>query len=209
MTNTGWFQLLTAALGGGLTVKALDILYQEFRQRKDRSLSATMFVDDHLDPLLKSADELVGKLRSLSESDFRKLYDIDPNAGTLESHDFSSLLFLYGKFWARIEIIRREGISVAMSQDEKGKHLQNFLDCLESRRVRIVDRISQRAIGETMVKTQDGKLDTIAFIEFVKAFETDTEMQRWISPLAHFFQEHAIHSKDNGCLYMGQSFMLS
>lgn len=185
MLDAGWFQLLSAALGGGITVKALDIVYQEFRHRKDRSLSAKQFVDDHLDPLLKAADELVGKLRSLSESDFRKLYDIDPNAGTLESHDFSSLMFLFGKFWAHIEIIRQEGISIAMSQDVRGKQLQNFLDCLESRRVRLVDRISQRAIGETMVKNQDGKLGTVAFIEFVKAFETDTQTRRWLSPLAH------------------------
>ncbi len=184
MADTGWFQLLTAALGGGVTVKALDILYQEFRHRSERSRSAELFVDEHLDPLLKAADELVGKLRSLAESDFRKLHNIEPSAETLESHDFSSLLFLFGRFWARIEIIRQDGLSIAMSQDERGKQLQNFLNCLESRRVRIVDRISQRAVGEIMLEGRDGNLDTIAFIDFVKAFETDTETRRWVSPLA-------------------------
>jgi hypothetical protein len=32
----GWLDLLAAALGGGLIVKVLDILYEEFRQRSDR-----------------------------------------------------------------------------------------------------------------------------------------------------------------------------
>ena len=148
MAETGWFELLAAALGGGITVKALDIAYQELRHRSERSRSAVRFVDEHLDPLLKAADELVGKLRSLAESDFRRLHDIPGDVDFLGSPDFSSLLYLFGRFWARIEILRQQGLSVAMSRDERGKRLQSFLDCLESRRVRIVDRISQRAVGE-------------------------------------------------------------
>ncbi|HEX7072470.1 MAG TPA: hypothetical protein VF226_00360 [Hyphomicrobiaceae bacterium] len=61
-----WLKLLGAAVGGGVTVKVLDILYQEFRRRSDSSASAKRFVDQHLDPLLKAADEVAGKLRSLA-----------------------------------------------------------------------------------------------------------------------------------------------
>ena len=165
-------------------MKALDILYQEFRGRSERSRTAKRFVDDHLDPLLKATDELVGKLRSLAESDFRELHDVDPGAEALESPDFSSLLYLFGKFWARVEILRREGLSVSLGEDARGKQLQSFLDCLESQRVRIVDRITQRAIGEVMVERRNESFDTVAFINFVKAFETDRETRRWIAPLA-------------------------
>ncbi len=184
MAETGWLHLLTAALGGGATVKVLDILYQEFRHRSERSRTAEQFVDEHLDPLLKAADELVGKLRSLAQSDFRELHDFEPEITKLESPDFGSFLFLFGRFWARVEILRREGLSVALGQDKRGKRLQNFLYCLESRRVRIVDRISQRAVGEVIVERRDGTLDTIAFVDFVKAFETDAETRRWVSSLA-------------------------
>lgn len=181
----GWFDLLTAALGGGLTVKVLDIAYQEFRHRSEGARSARRFVDEHLDPLLKAADELMGKLRSLAESDFGKIHHVDPEADRFDSHDFSGLLFLFGRFWARIEIFRQEGLFVALSQDERGKRLQDFLDCLESRRVRVVDRITQRAVGEMLVERhEDGRLDTIPFIQFVKRFETDAETRRWVSALA-------------------------
>lgn len=184
MPEGGWFQLLSAAFGGGITVKALDIAYQELRQRSDHAKSAKRFVDENLDPLLKAADELTGKLRSLAENDFRTLHDLKPDSERLESHDLGSLLFLFGKFWARVEIFRHEGLSVALSEDERGRKLQNFLDCMESRRVRIVDRISQRAMGEVMIASRSGNMTTIPFIEFVKAFESGTETRRWVYPLA-------------------------
>jgi hypothetical protein len=49
-----WLQLFFAALGGGLTVKVVDIIYQEVRRRLETTRSATRFVDEH--PLLKAAD---------------------------------------------------------------------------------------------------------------------------------------------------------
>jgi hypothetical protein len=195
MAETSWFQLLTAALGGGVTVKVLDILYQEFRHRSEHSQTAKRFVDNHLDPLLKAADELVGKLRSLAESDFEDLHDIDAGAETLEAPHFSSLLFLFGRFWARMEIIRQEGLSVAMSQDKRGKQLQNFLDCLESRRVRVVDRISQRAVGEVLLARQNGNLGTIGFIEFVKIYESDAQTRRWMTSLVRVLSRTR-HTRD-------------
>src|SRR4051794_40787469 len=124
MVETGWFQLLTAAFGGGITVKTLDIAYQEFRHWFERSRSAEQFVDENLDPLLKAADELVGKLRSLAERDFKGMNNTEANTERLESTEFSSLLFLFARFWARVEIIRQEGLYFAISQDKRGKQLQ-------------------------------------------------------------------------------------
>jgi hypothetical protein len=143
-----WFSLFAAALGGGLTVKLLDIFYQEIRRRLDKTQTVTKFLDDHLDPLLKSADEVVGKLHSLATEDFKTLAHRELRIDPIEDNDFGSLLYLFGRFWARIEIFRQEGLSVAISRDPGGAKLQSFLACLESRKVRIVDRISQRAVGD-------------------------------------------------------------
>jgi len=155
MADTGWLQIIGAALGGGfvggITLKILDIGYQEFQRRRTERVTASKFVDEHLDPLLKSADELNGKLRSLAESDFLELHDVDYTKLS-ESHQFASLLFLFGSFWAQIEIIHQQGMTVAMGRDIRGARLQQFFDCLESRRVRIVDRILQRAVGEVFLK---------------------------------------------------------
>jgi hypothetical protein len=181
MPGIEWFQLMTAALGGGLTVKALDILYQEVRHALDRSHSAKKFVDIHLDPLLKAADELVGKLRSLAEDDFRSLRNIAHEPTQLNNHDFASLLFILASFWAQVEVMRRESPSVSIVRDKRGKRLQSFLDCMESRRVRLVDRISQRAVGELMLSRQNGTFQTTTFIDFVRIIETTPEAPRWVA----------------------------
>jgi|SRR5271155_784544 len=128
MANLSWFQIIGLALGSGLTVKLLDIFYQEIQRWRSARHTATTFIDEHLDPLLKSADELHGKLRSLAESNFRALCNIETEE-FLTNHEFTSLLFLFGKFWAQIEIIRHEGMSVAMGRDRRGARLQSFFDC--------------------------------------------------------------------------------
>lgn len=182
MADIGWFQLLTAALGGGLVVKALDILYQEIVRQTERTASAKQFVDEHLDPILKAADELVGKLRALAEKDFVELRGYSADPIRTDSPNFGSVLFLFALFWARVEVYRREGLSLATSSDARGKRLNNFLDCLESRGVRIVDRITQRAIGEATLSDSSSTKD---YIKFVSAIEDEQRTQRWLKPLAH------------------------
>jgi len=181
--DAGWLDLLGAALGGGATVKALDIAYQELRHRSDRKRTAKEFVDKHLDPLLKATDELVGKLRSLAETDFSDIHDINSNATGLNSSDFSSLVYLFGTFWTQVELLRRQGLSIAWGEDTRGKRLHDFLDCLESRRVRIIDRIAQRAIGEVTLASYPGATEPMPFIQFVKTYENDESFRRWLHPL--------------------------
>ncbi len=186
MDTDEWLRLLVAAIGGGLTVKLLDIGYQEIRRRSESSEAARKFVDVHLDPLLKAADELVGKLVSLAGEDFRSIRGVEAKVDSIENNDFASLIFLTAKFWANMEIIRREGLSVSIVKDLRGRQLQSFLDCLESRGVRVVDRISQRAAGEWMLTDRkDGPVETLLFIELIRLMESRPEARRWLLPLAH------------------------
>lgn len=194
-TDFSWLQLFAAALGGGVTVKAIDIAYQEIRRRQDTTQTASRFVDEHLDPLLKSADELVGKLHSLATEDFRSLSRQRFELASIDNNDFGSLLYLFSRFWARIEIFKQEGLSIAIAKDKRGAQLQGFMACLESRRMRIVDRISQRAIGELLIKPAPDVLRHIGYVDFIRAVETDAETQRWISPLAAILSRTA-HSSD-------------
>ncbi len=173
--------LITVALGSGLTVKVLDIIYQEWRQTTTRRITAKEVVDRHLDPLLKSADEFVGKVWSLSEGGFQSIRGVDPEAPSITNHDFGSLLFLTARFWAQVEAIRYEGMSVAMAKDERGSKVQKFFDCLESRNVRLLERVLQRAVGE--VSFREGMS---AYSGFVAAYETDDRTRKWLLPLARF-----------------------
>jgi hypothetical protein len=197
-----WVSLFSAALGGGLTVKLLDILYQEIRRRLDKRQTVTKFLDDHLDPLLKSADEVVGKLHSLATEDFKTLARQELSIDPIEDNDFGSLLYLFSRFWARIEVFKHEGLSVAISRDPRGAELQSFLACLESRKVRIVDRISQRAIGELLLKPAESSR-IIGYVEFVQALESSRGTRRWIEPLADVFRTTLYTSERQKLLQYG------
>jgi hypothetical protein len=175
-----WTKVIVAAIGGGVVVKVLDILYQEIRRQLDKRQTSTSFVDQHLDPLLKAADELVGKLLSLGREDFRSLADVDGMAPYLHS-DFGSTTYLFARFWGQIEILRQQALYVSISAEERGRQLQAFLDCLESRGVRLLDRISQRAVGETLLG--ESGTTTVRYVEFAKSLD-DPLTARWLKPLA-------------------------
>lgn len=177
MTDQGWLALFTAALGGGFTVKALEIIYQEYHTRTTRRSEDTRAIDASLEPLLRAADELVGKLRSLAEQDFIPIRAVDVNS--LEDTSFASVIYLFVQFWSEIEIVRFRGLSTAVARSSRGKQTQAFLTCLESRRVRLIDRISQRALGEAVLI--NGR--TMNFVEFMKSYDSDVYMKRWLKPL--------------------------
>lgn len=184
MEVPSWSQLVAAALGGGLTVKLLDIAYQEIRSRFSQRRTARKLVDDHLDPILKAADEIVGKLRSLAEEDFASLRRsaVRTEETVVADHKTLVLLYLFASFWARIELLKRDAIGGSLQKHPKGKLLKQFLDCIESRRVRLVDRGVQRAVGETLLDTVRTPASTIYFIEFADRVQ-DQRVWQWYRPL--------------------------
>jgi hypothetical protein len=198
--DSAWGDLFAAAFSAAVFVKILDIIYQEFARRRTTRQTAYEFVDANLDPLLKAAGELHGKLRAMAENDFKQIHHIALDGGALENRDFASLIYLFGRFWARVEFIRHEGMSVAMGRDPRGAQLQQFFDCLESRRVRIIDRILQRAVGECFLRGRE----TISFVEFVETFNVaDSQTRKWMMPLAQFLARMAHTSQRQRLLQYG------
>jgi hypothetical protein len=177
MPTPDWWTLFVAALGGGGTVKLADIAYQEFREWKSHRSASNKTLDEVLEPLLKAADELVGKLRSLAEQDFAPLRRVDVTR--LDDPGVASVVYLFVQFWSQVEAIRLRGVSTAVARSKRGKWTQNFLTCLESRRVRLIDRISQRALGEALLVGSR----TMNFVEFIKCYDTDPYIRRWLAPL--------------------------
>ena len=179
--QVGLLGLLGAGLLGALMVKFLDIIYQELRRGSERRRTARRFVDEHLDPVLKAADELVGKLRSLAMADFKTLRA--RHATHERNHDLVDILYLMARLWASLELFRGGSQTVSVVRDKRGKRLTAFANCLESRRIRIVRRSSQRAVAELALVRVDGGEEVIRFVDFVRRFEEDEEVQRWLSPL--------------------------
>ncbi|MFM9978686.1 MAG: hypothetical protein ACKVOP_11660 [Sphingomonadaceae bacterium] len=177
MTEGSWLALLAAALGGGATVKLIEIIYDQFGRWRDRREGDAKVVDRNLEPLLRATDELVGKLRSLGEQDFLPLREQTHDG--LDDEGFASVVYLFVQFWSEVEIVRQRGLSSDVARSKRGRQTQAFFRCLESRKLRLIDRISQRAIGESALL--DGR--TMNFVEYVRHFENDAYAKRWAKPL--------------------------
>ncbi|MFZ0033573.1 MAG: hypothetical protein WAK60_01115 [Sedimentisphaerales bacterium] len=184
-----WLDLLTAAFSGGLAVKLLDYLYKEYRRRSETKKSAKDLINYHIDPILKSADELVGKIRSLAQSDFSELTTApDPKGFEFDSWiPYLNTLYLFAQFWSRIQILRLESIFVNLSADKRGKILIDFFLALESTRTRLVKRAWQRSMGEALIEHTNNGLRTFTYIEFVNRFLSDNEFRKWFMPLVSIF----------------------
>lgn len=183
MAEPDFLSLLVAALGGGLAVKLFEIGHQEYSGWRTKRSDHSANIDQILEPLLRAADELVGKLRSLAEQDFLPIQSSDKSS--LNDPNLASVVYLFVQFWSEVEIVRIRGLSSSVARSARGKQTQAFLTCLESRRVRLIDRISQRALGEAV---QVGGR-TMNYVEFVRSADSDPYMQRWLNPLQRAFDD--------------------
>jgi len=186
-----WVTWVGTFLGGVVATKVFeklaDFFHEEIKARRSRKLDDADTADRSLEPLLRSCDELAGKLRSLAEKDFIPIHQTQQNP--LDDLGFSSLIYLFVQFWSEVEIVRFKGLSTRVARTERGNRTQAFLRCLESRRVRLIDRISQRAIGESALT--DAR--TANFVEFMKMYEQDAHVKRWVQPLIEILSKTREH----------------
>lgn len=186
-------KLILTYVSGILTALAPRLfgsMFSELRGRWQSSAAARRVIDTQLDPLLKAADELQGKLRSLAEEDFRD-FRVLPKPVTQQKDlvNLCSTLYLFAQFWGRLEILRRESFHADLARNKKGGVLLSFLRSLESRRVRLVDRAWQRAIGECVIDKTGDRAEVIQFKSFVERFESEARLEQWLQPLEQILRQ--------------------
>jgi hypothetical protein len=133
-------------------------------------------VDKHLDPLLKTADAICGKTLSLAERDFSTPH------GAIEK-ELVALAYLYAAFWSRLVILDRESLGVSLNGGKRGRKLVAFRACLESQRVRLVDKTHQIAIGEIATEMDNVPFRTSTVVDFTRRAEEDDHLAMWLAPL--------------------------
>lgn len=171
-----WWSLLAAAFSGGVAVKIFEYPISWFKYRFKEKKNARDLVDRHLDPLLKTADAICGKTISLAERDFTAL------SGSIE-RELIALTYLFAAFWSRLIILDRESLGVSLSEDERGKKLVAFRSCLESQRIRLVDKTHQIAIGEIATEMAASPLRTHTIVDFTRKVEEEPHFTAWLAPL--------------------------
>lgn len=183
--GTTWWDILAAALSGGMFVKVLDHVYEEYKRRSEASKTARDLVNKHLDPILKGADELVGKIRSLAQSDFYETLHVqkqeEPNVESVMPH--LEIVYLFAQFWARVQILSSESVYLNLGSDTTGLQLIRFLRALEARKTRLVDRAWQRGIGEALIEYNGSRLRSLSYFEFVEKYLSSQQFQEWFNPI--------------------------
>jgi hypothetical protein len=193
--NASWFDLLAAAAGGGLFATLLDRLWRVIERKLRSGKSARELLDRHLDPILKTADELSGKLRSLAVEDFASLDDFieaGNDSAAAKQIELANLMYLFAGFWARLAILRKEGIFVELSARKNGERLLGFMRTMESRRVRIVGRSFERLMGESLLRFRRAHWDVLTFGEFTELYWSNISVRRWFEPLESLFADTAL-----------------
>ena len=157
------------------------------RQESARSRrSARSVVDSHLDPILKSAEEVVAKVNALAVQDFKPLFDPQPPELRYEEFDHLSFYYTLIHFWARLEILRLEATFTNLADDKKrGAKLISCLRAIESRRIRLLSREEQRVLAEMLIiEHGESGYRSLTIVEFLKARKSDSFLRQWTALLA-------------------------
>jgi hypothetical protein len=192
-----WLTVLASLISGGALVKAADYLFDEYKNRRDRTATAMALLTKHLDPILRAADELVGQMRSLAITDFE---DFRTTGQPRHSTDVQELrrvsaLYYFVQFWSRIQLLKSESDSVALAANVIGFRLQQFVKHLETHAVRVVERTWQRATGEAIILMVDGVPRPMNLYQFSRRYKEDEEFRRWCAPLAELLEVGGADSK--------------
>ena len=174
------WRLGAAALGGGFALKLLETVYGEFKHWLSQRSASIRSITSNLEPLLKSADELVGKLTSLGRQDFLPLRR--SHSKDISDDEILGVTFLFVQFWAWFELFRIAYYDNEVGGSRKGKQLTKFYDCLESRDIRIVERLYQRALGEATASVDRSP----SILDFAEMYGKDANFRRWLDPLVSF-----------------------
>ncbi len=193
MSASHWALIASYAIGAlssPLVLWALGSTVTEVRKRRQNIRAGRRILAMQLDPLLKAADELQGKLRSLAEEDFEEFRCMPADhLQPADTINLCSALYLFAQFWGRLELLRRESFHAELARNRDGAVLLRFLRCLESKRVRLVDRAWQRAIGESVLVAGEPRAETVSFKGFVEEYERTERLRAWLEPLEKVLRE--------------------
>lgn len=167
---------------GGAIWEGLKTITPEIKKYFEKRSEASSIFNKNIDPILKSADELFGKLTSLAKEDFKIFLTVSNN------HDVELkkiyVYYLFSQFWARLEILRIESDYISLTRKKQGKSLLKFITAYEARKNRILDRSYQRRIGEALIEKSNGNYKVISLHEFTnKILNRNPEMISAILPL--------------------------
>jgi len=181
-------QIIIAFISGGVIWEGFKFFYPDLKRPIISRIHAKRTLYKNIDPIIKSASELYGKLESLAKEDFSTF--IKPvNSNSLNpEHNKKYVLYLFAQFWAQLEYLRLESQYTSLSNIKSGKQLLRFIETIESRKYRILDRSVQRIIGESLIINKEQKFKVMTLKEFFDELNNhESTLSKWIKDLESIF----------------------
>ncbi|MUV04984.1 hypothetical protein GN157_14805 [Flavobacterium rakeshii] len=177
-------QLTIATITGATIWEGFKFFYPDIKQYfKTRNAAKKIFYDN-LDPILKASSELYGKIESLAKEDFATFVNLKKSLSSNPIHNQKYVLYLFAQFWGQLEYLRLQSQYIDLSKIKQGNQLLRFIETIESRRHRILDRSVQRIIGECLISNKDQKFRIMTLKDFLETLENeDSSLAKWIGEL--------------------------
>jgi chaperonin cofactor prefoldin len=177
-------KLLITIMSGATIWEVFKFFSPDIKQFFKTRIAAKKVFYDNLDPILKVSNELYGKIESLTKEDFATFINIKNSNSRDPLHNQKYVLYLFAQFWAQVEYLRLQSQYIDLSKDKKGNELLRFIETIESRKHRLLDRSVQRIIGECLITNKDQKFRVMTLKDFVETLENkDHTLSKWVSLL--------------------------
>lgn len=182
--NNITFTITITILGSLIGWEVIKFVFPEIQRLLNERKKAKESFYAILEPILKSADELFGKLDSLAKEDFATFINPDNSNSINPEHNKKYVLYLFAQFWGCLEMLRIENQYIKISKLKRGKQLLRFIDTFESRKYRILDRSFQRIIGEAVIAEERQRFRLMTLKNFLLEIEVPaSNLGKWIMGL--------------------------
>jgi len=188
-----YLKAIFSIISGGILWEGFKFFYPDIKKIFCHRIDAKNTLYENLDSILKSASELLGKLESLAKEDFATFVNQSNSNSINPEHNKKYIIYLFAQFWAQLEYVRLKSQYNSLAKIKKGKELLAFIDTIESRDFRIIDRSIQRIIGESLITNSTQKFKIMTLNEFMIEYaKTDSSIAIWGKKL-----EDKLKSVDN------------
>ena len=112
-------QSIITLISGSAIWEGFKYFYPDVKRYFNSRVEAKKVLYQNLDPLIKSASELYGKLLSLAKEDFGTYRNQTQSNSSDPEHNKKYILYLFSQFFAQIEFIRLQSQYVTLAKIKK------------------------------------------------------------------------------------------
>lgn len=150
-----------------------------------RRYATSREVDRFLEPTLKAAEEVIARIHWLAIRDFPGVRAVNSFQSSASSKldPYRDLEFALAYLFCQFELIKSKAPSFTIMRHRRIRRIRDFFKCLESSRIRFVNRNVQRAAGELLMSSSGARTHPIPLLRYRTTLESNNDFARHLRGL--------------------------